>query len=242
MSECKKEILLGNCLELMNDIPNRSINMILTDPPYQLDNHGGGKTEFAQRKLVKDLHIDFISNSFDMTSVFDEFERICFPMNLIIFCSNKQISKIMKHWEDKKYSVSLMIWDKPNPVPFGNGKYISNLEFIIYVRGKNAIFNNLGYKEQLKTFKYSSPIAKQRLHPTEKPIEMLERLINIHSNINDTVLDCFAGSGSTAMACLNTNRQFIVMEKEQKYYDIILKRVGDFNKNFEPQTLFGNEM
>ena len=76
MSECKKEILLGDCFELMNDIPNRSINMILTDPPYHLDNHGGGKKEFAQRKLVKDLHIDFISNSFDMTSVFDEFERI----------------------------------------------------------------------------------------------------------------------------------------------------------------------
>ena len=49
-------------------------------------------------------------------------------------------------------------------------------------------------------------------------------------------------SGTTAIACLNTKRQFIVMEKEQKYYDMILKRVGDFNKNFEPQTLFGNEM
>ena len=59
---------------------------------------------------------------------------------------------------------------------------------------------------------------------------------------NETVLDFTAGSGTTAIACLNTNRQFIVMEKEQKYYDIILKRVGDFNKNFEPQTLFGNEM
>jgi len=52
----------------------------------------------------------------------------------------------------------------------------------------------------------------------------------------------YAEGGTTAIACLNTNRQFIVMEKEQKYYDIILKRVADFNKNFEPQTLFGNEM
>ena len=54
----------------------------------------------------------------------------------------------------------------------------------------------------------------------------------------NTILD----KGTTAIACLNTKRQFIVMEKEQKYYDIILKRVGDFNKNFEQQTLFGNEM
>ena len=62
------------------------------------------------------------------------------------------------------------------------------------------------------------------------------------SHRNDVVLDFTAGSGTTAIACLKTNRQFIVMEKEQKYYDIILKRVEDFNKNFEPQTLFGNEM
>ena len=83
---------------------------------------------------------------------------------------------------------------------------------------------------------------KGKLHPTQKPIELFEYLIKTYSNENDLVLDNTAGSGTTAIACLKTNRQFIVMEKEQKYYDIILNRVGDFNKNFEPQTLFGNGM
>ena len=80
------------------------------------------------------------------------------------------------------------------------------------------------------------------LHPTQKPVELFIHLIRMYSNENDLVFDGYMGSGTTAIACLNTKRQFIVMEKEQKYYDIILKRVGDFNKNFEPQTLFGNEM
>ena len=80
------------------------------------------------------------------------------------------------------------------------------------------------------------------LHPTQKPIELFEYLVKTYTIENELVLDNTAGSGTTAIACLNTNRQFIVMEKEQKYYDIILKRVADFNKNFEPQTLFGNEM
>ena len=80
------------------------------------------------------------------------------------------------------------------------------------------------------------------MHPTQKPTELFEYLIKTYTNENDLVLDNTAGSGTTAIACLNTNRQFIVMEKEQKYYDIILKRVADFNKNFEPKTLFGNEM
>ena len=79
-------------------------------------------------------------------------------------------------------------------------------------------------------------------HPTQKPVALFEYLIKTYSKENDLVLDNCAGSGTTAIACLNTNRQFIVMEKEEKYYDIILKRVGDFNKKFETQTLFGNEM
>ena len=81
-----------------------------------------------------------------------------------------------------------------------------------------------------------------RVHPTQKPITLIEWLVKTYTNEKELVLDFTAGSGTTAIACLNTKRQFIVMEKEQKYYDIILKRVGDFNKNFEPQTLFGNEM
>jgi site-specific DNA-methyltransferase (adenine-specific) len=79
-------------------------------------------------------------------------------------------------------------------------------------------------------------------HPTQKTVALFEYLIKTYSNENDLILDNCAGSGTTAIACLNTNRQFIVMEQEQKYYDIILKRGEDFNKKFEPQTLFGNEM
>ena len=84
------------------------------------------------------------------------------------------------------------------------------------------------------------PICFPVTIPTQKPVALFEYLINTYSNENDLVLDNCAGSGTTAIACLNTNRQFIVMEKEQKYYDMILKRVADFNKNFEQQTLFEN--
>jgi site-specific DNA-methyltransferase (adenine-specific) len=102
-----------------------------------------------------------------------------------------------------------------------------------------------GYSKKYTQW-YPKTILKYKtergLHPTQKPVALFEYLIKTYTNEGDIVLDNCAGSGTTAIACLNTNRQFIVMEKEQKYYDIILKRVGDFNKNFEPQTLFGNEM
>ncbi len=223
----------GDAIEQMKLIQDNSIDFVLIDPPYKLDNHGGGKTDFAQRKLVKDLHIDFISKGFDMRGVFTEIERLQPALNMVVFCSNKQVSEIMKYWEDKKKSVTLLVWQKTNPVPFGNGKYISDLEFMVYVRGKKAIYNNTGYKEQLKIFTYSAPSSKKRIHPTEKPLAILERLIKIHSNKDSTILDCYGGSFSTAIACMNTNRNFIGIELDKSYFGIAKKRVEEKRKENE---------
>ncbi len=222
-------IVQGDCVEVMKQIPDKSINMVLTDPPYEQDNHGGGNTVMAQRKL-NNSYIDFISDSFDMGTVFNEIKRISKTINLLIFCSNKQISKIMRYWEDEKYPTTLLVWDKPNPIPFGNGKYISNLEFMVYVRGKNATYNNIGYNEQLKTFRYANPSSKQRFHPTEKPVDLLERLVKIHSKENDIVLDCFAGSGSTLVACKKLGRRFIGIELSEEYCAIARNRISIITK------------
>ncbi len=236
-------LINGEALEELQKLQNKSIDFVCIDPPYELDNHGGGKTDFAQRKLVKDLHIDFISNGFDMEKVFTEIERVSKTMNMVCFCSNKQVSKIMNYWEQKKYSVTLLIWQKSNPVPFGNGKYISDLEFMVYVRGKNAIYNNTGYVNQLKTFNYPAPSSKQRIHPTEKPIDLLKRLIEIHSNKESVVLDCFGGSFSTGLACLELEREFIGIEIDTQFYLQGKKRVEEKRKekDLQTQSLFEND-
>jgi DNA modification methylase len=111
------ELYFGDCIDILPILSDKSVDFILTDPPYELELHGGGKNEFGNRKLVKDKHISSISNSFDMDFVFNEMVRILKTVNICIFCSNKQISQIMKWWEDKKYSVTLLTWDKPNPTP-----------------------------------------------------------------------------------------------------------------------------
>lgn len=213
-------IINADCFDYFPKIKDKSIDFVCIDPPYELDNHGGVVNGHnLTRKLNRDKHINFISDGFDIEKLFTEIQRVSKVMNMICFCSNKQVSKIMNYWELKKYSVTLLVWDKPNPIPFGNGKHISNLEFMVYVRGKNATFNNLGVNEQKKTFNYSSPSNSKRLHPTEKPLALLERLIKLHTNENDLVLDCFAGSFSTAEACVNLNRKYIAIEKETEYYN-----------------------
>lgn len=116
----------GDCLELMKEIPDKSIDLVLTDPPYLLDNQGGvGKGDFAKRKLMKLKHINWISEDFDYNSVLNEFIRVCNPLNLYIFCSNKQISRTMSFFENKGYKVTLLMWHKTNAVPLGNNTYHS---------------------------------------------------------------------------------------------------------------------
>ena len=232
------QLMLGDCLERMKEIPDGSIDCIITDPPYELDNHGGGNTELAQIDLVKNLNIDFISNGFDINVVFGEFLRVCKIPNILIFCSNKQISKTMHYFEQRKLSVTLLIWNKTNPVPLCNGKHLSDVEFIVYIRGKGATFNNdvpFEYKKKI----YTSSIVsnKNRLHPTQKSVNHIKQYIELHTNKNDIVFDPFMGSGSTGVACINTNRKFIGIEMDENYFNIACDRMKEAIREKE-QYLF----
>ncbi len=268
MSEGKKEILLGDCLELMKDIPNGSIDAIICDLPY-------GTT---QNKWDSILPLD---------KLWEQYKRILKPNGMICLFGDLGFKArlILSNEQMFKYD---LIWDKvvpsgflnANKMPmrrhesimvFGGNKFnkimkprnpnshsLGRVENYTKSRGKveqsnygeitdkkiNAIADySIKNPDTILEFTKGNGRGKyKREHPTQKPIELMEWLIKTYTNENDLVLDNTAGSGTTAIACLNTNRQFIVMEKEQEYYDIILKRVGDFNKNFEPQTLFGNEM
>ena len=102
------------------------------------------------------------------------------------------------------------------------GNYASKTEFIFYCMKGRKLLNNGRHHNVLEYKK-----TLNNLHPTEKPVDMFEFLIAKSSNERDLILDVFAGSGTTGIACMNTNRQFILMEKEEKYYNTILKRIED---------------
>lgn len=228
----KSEMQLYNddCISVLKTIPDKSVDLIITDPPYELDNHGGGTTELATRDLVCNTqeYVGFMSSGFDYDVIFSELLRICKIPNMFIFCSNKQISKIMGWFEYRKLTATLLVWAKTNPSPLCNGKHVSDLEFIIYVHGKGSTFNNnvpFEYKKKL----YQSPVVskKDRIHTAQKPVELIKQYIELASNSGDTILDCFMGSGSTALACLETDRNFIGIEIDQNYYNSAISRIND---------------
>ena len=264
MSEGKKEILLGDCLELMKDIPNGSIDMILCDLPY-------GTTACKWDSVI------------DLPKLWEQYTRIIKPNGIIaltasqpftsvLTCSNLKWFKYEWIWEKnlssnfaaakyvpmKEHETVLVFYKKAgtyNPIRIEKseaGKQRAKYIDKPFVLNEDNVYGKFGFMDKQKEHfrepftRYPRTVIKfnceRGLHPTQKPIALFEYLIKTYTNEGELVLDNTAGSGTTAIACLNTNRQFIVMEKEQKYYDIILKRVADFNKNFEPQTLFGNEM
>jgi site-specific DNA-methyltransferase (adenine-specific) len=243
----------------MKDIPNGSIDMILCDLPYGIT-ACKWDTIIPFDKLWEQYERIIKPNGAIVLTASQ-------PFTSALVMSNPDWFKYDWTWEKShptgfalckkrplKYKEDILVFSKSqtiyNPQMWegkpnhGDNKYLKGL-----TNNAQSQPNLKAVKAKKDGIKYPKDIIKinshnraDLLHPTQKPVALFEYLIKTYTNEGDLVLDNCAGSGTTAIACLNTNRQFIVMEKEQKYYDIILKRVGDFNKKFEQQTLFGNEM
>lgn len=116
---------------------------------------------------------------------------------------------------------NILIWAKDNKVC--NHYYMNQCEFILLFRkGQSRDINNMGTSNLLQI-----PNVKRKAHPTQKPVELMKILIENSSNENDIVMDCFMGSGSTGIACIETNRKFIGCEIDKKYYDIAVERIKE---------------
>lgn len=225
----------GDCFEIMQNYVEAGVKVdcIITDPPYELTNNGGGigNNDFTNRKLVKERHLNFISKGFDYEKCFELFLKLQDIPNILIFCSNNQVSKTMKWFEDRKLITTLLVWNKTNPVPLCNGKHLSDVEFVVYVRGKGETFNNevpFDFKRKV----YTSPIVsnKNRLHPTQKSVEHIERFIQLHTKVGDAVFDPFMGSGTKGVASIKLRRQFIGCEIDMNYFKSAYNRLMEVEK------------
>lgn len=217
------KIAHGDCLSLMKKLPDNSIDLVVTDPPY--DVHAGkGGGAFGNRSSFKE--IDFMSNGFDK-SILDELIRVMKKINIYIFCSQKQIPLLINYFVvENKCNWNLLTWHKTNPVPACKNKYLSDTEFIFFAREKGVPI--LGEYKTKKTY-YVTPLntreKKLYNHPTVKPQEILQNLIVNSSNENDIVLDPFMGSGSTGVAALNNKRRFIGIELNKEYVKTATDRI-----------------
>jgi DNA modification methylase len=218
------KVINKDCFEYLKELPDKSVDLVLIDPPYEYSDYSVGNEGFDEKeeniKFIKN-----ISNGFNVNEAFLEFKRILKNFNLFCFCSKNQLPEIMNWGFDKKYQVNVLIWKKGGR-PFGI-TYLHDVEYIVHIRETGSPFNGM-YKSRI----LEANSKRKHDHPTEKPISIVEKLVEWGSNEDDIVLDCFAGSGTTALACKTLNRNFLTCEIEEKYCKIAEERLNNFQPLF----------
>lgn len=219
----------NNIKKLINE---NDIDMVFTDPPYDMDMGGQGCFKDSTKNIKK--RIDNIIH-------FDPY-IISFLPNMDIgtyyICTSKDgIPKYLDIF--KEHNFNILIWCKTNPTPFTAGTFLPDIEYIMYFgkKGKKIWNNSLKPTEIYKKYYISSKIEGRNdnnigsVHPTIKPLKLINNRILISSNENGIVLDLFGGSGSTLIACEQTNRKCYMMELDEKYCDVIIKRYEEYTGN-----------
>jgi DNA modification methylase len=243
---------LGDCLELMKNIPNGSIDMILCDLPY-------GTTRNKWDVVIP------------LSSLWSEYNRIIKANGAVVLTGAQPFTSVLVVSNIKMFRYDIT-WEKSNATGFMNSKKMplrAHEDILVFYK-KLPVYNPQKTKAETsslrshKNDRFSSNYGKQivaayggddfnrfprsvikigkekgfssatnntRIHPTQKPEELFEWLIRTYSNEGDTVLDNCAGSGTTAIACINTNRRYILIEKDPIYYKAILNRI---NKHLFP--------
>jgi DNA modification methylase len=220
------EVIHWDCLEVMKTMKDNSVDLVLTDPPYLISSSKPwiGNNIGSLKKYNSDDYIN-LTNWFNIELVFDEFKRICKKMNMFCFCSNDQLIDIMSYGKTNSYYTTLLVRNKTNSAPFANFVWRQDAEFIVHIREKWWYFR--GGAELKKKVTQLPTNHSVFWHPTEKPIDLIRKYIQIWSGKWDMVLDCFAWSWTTWVACKELWRDCILIEKEQKYIDVINKRLDN---------------
>lgn len=216
-SRCPVTLNHGDCVDVMKTIPDNSVDLIVADPPYFLGmTHNGQKGDFNDLAICKPF----------FASVADEFKRILSPKGeFYIFTDWRGYAFYYPIFSERLPLKNLIVWDKKS----GAGNfYTYSHEFIMY--GVNCNKNKKGRNVWVETA-FSSGAMKtngKKVHPTQKPVELIEKIIRNSSDPGDTILDPFMGSGTTGVASERVgNRNFIGIEINEIYFTIAKQRINN---------------
>lgn len=203
-------IINNDCTNILKKLPDKSIDLILTDPPYGIGESLKNNKSRGKLAKAKDYgHKDWDKN-IPSKEIFDEMFRV--SKNQIIFGGNY----FVKYLDN---SSCWLVWNKNN----GNNDFadceLAWTSFKTAVRKYDWTWNGM-LQQNMKN-------KDIRIHPTQKPLGLFEKILLDYSKENDLILDCFGGSGTTAVACYNTNRRFICIEKDKEYYEKSIERLNE---------------
>ena len=226
------QIYLGDAYELIKQVPGKSVDLIVTDPPYQIDSLVGGNNRLG--KSIMSVSAELGENGLDSgidLSILDEFMRVMKKPNVYIWMNLKQLYPYLEYFVGKHgCNWNLIVWQKSNAMPLCGGKYMNDCEYCAYFH--KGVRLNTSY-ETAKTV-YITPINQADKndygHPTIKPIDIIRNLISNSSDDGGVVLDPFMGSGTTAVAAKELGRDYMGFEINEKYHAIAIDRLNGITK------------
>lgn len=221
------KIINGDCIEVLKTLKSGSVDLILIDPPYNINYKTNARKDKGHRFCKPILNDD----NFIIERVLDDLYRVlkndsaCY-----IFWSIKTYPELVEALSKTQFKIkNTIIWVK-NSHTAGDlqAAYGQKYELIVYLNKGRAKFRG---KRLTDVWQFDRVAGKKQLHQNEKPVELLETIIEKHSDKGDLVLDCFMGSGSTGVACANMEREFIGVELDKGYFKIAKQRLEGISKN-----------
>lgn len=212
LGNCTLEYQIGDSMELMKDMDDNSVDLVLTDIPYNIsqDSNGLRNLDYGGWDKQGGMETNWICSM----------ERLV-NKSIIVFCGKSQFGLILDYLLKFDYLVRPIVWCKPNPTVLNCDKMmIEATEFAVYGKKHGATWNSTYQKNY---FNAKPPL--NRTHPTQKPLDIFEKLIELTTDPGDTVLDPFLGSGTTLLACRKTGRNGKGFEINPDYEPIIRKRI-----------------
>lgn len=228
-------LIQGDCMDYLSQIPDKSIDLILTDPPYNIAQYSTGNIPLPGRSALNNDLGEWDLAPIEPIKLIDDFKRILKPDgNIFIFTSYNLIGKWHEVFDKEFDTFQFFIWHKTNPAPkiYKNG-FLNSCEMIICMWNKGHKWNFTTQNQMHNFFESSICMSPERLkdpkHPAQKPVKLLEHIIKIASHENDVIFDPFMGVGSTGVAALKNGRKFIGCEIEKDYFVAALERIDKEN-------------
>jgi DNA modification methylase len=229
------KIYQGDCIEELKKLPNGSVDLIIADFPYNISNYGNSITKVGSKFKKADFgewdKFDLEEYCLWVVKVMKEFERILKPKRQAYCWFDNHFTGHYTYLIEKETGLTQkcpIVCYKRNPIPQMRKKnFRSSFDMcVLFTKDKDKKcepFNFLEQSEMKNVQEYN--LKKLTEHPTEKNLELVKKFIKISSNKGDLVVDCFAGSGTTGLACIQLERDFILIERDNKYFKMCEDRL-----------------
>lgn len=223
IEQYKNKIINADCMDILKALPDKSIDLVLTDPPYKQEFHGRGMAKHRPN-YIKICNYGSAKN-IDYTEFFSLCLKKLKTINLFIFCDKETKFDFIKMAKEKGFGYREIPFCKTAPTPFTNNQWLNDVEWGLHIFKNAKVYGDYSTKRGWFIMpNFQEPNVN---HPTQKRIDIIINILKNISNNDDIVFDGFSGSGTTAIACYNLKRNFICIEKNFDYFTKSIERLNN---------------